>query len=30
MMSRAADSVPVAAGENSYQVTVNMSYGIDQ
>ena len=30
MMARAADSVPVAAGENSYQVTVNMSYGIVQ
>jgi len=30
MMSRAADAVPVAAGENSYEVTVNMSYGIDQ
>lgn len=30
MMARAADSVPVAAGENSYQVTVNMSYGIEQ
>lgn len=30
MMARAADSVPVAAGENSYEVTVNMSYGIVQ
>ena len=30
MMARAADAVPVAAGENSYQVTVNMSYGIEQ
>ena len=30
MMARAADSVPVAVGENSYQVTVNMSYGIVQ
>jgi uncharacterized protein YggE len=30
MMARAADSVPVAAGENSYQVTVSMSYGIVQ
>tara|TARA_R110001599_G_scaffold353817_1_gene598958 strand:+ start:92652 stop:93392 length:741 start_codon:yes stop_codon:yes gene_type:complete len=30
IMARAADSVPVAAGENSYQVTVNMSYGIVQ
>jgi len=30
MMSRAADAVPVAAGENSYKVMVNMAYGIDQ
>ena len=30
MMARAADSVPVAAGENSYEVTVSMSYGIVQ
>lgn len=30
MMARAADAVPVAAGENSYKVTVNMSYGILQ
>jgi uncharacterized protein YggE len=30
MMARAADSVPVAAGENSYKVTVNLSYGIEQ
>lgn len=30
MMARAADSVPVAAGENSYEVTVHMSYGIVQ
>lgn len=30
MMSRAADAVPVAAGENSYQVTVSLSYGISQ
>lgn len=30
MMAMAADAVPVAAGENSYEVTVNMSYGIDQ
>ena len=26
----AADSVPVAAGENTYKVTVNMSFAIDQ
>jgi uncharacterized protein YggE len=30
MMAKAADAVPVAAGENSYQVTVSMSYAIDQ
>ena len=29
-MSRAADSVPVAAGENSYQVTVNATFAIIQ
>lgn len=29
-MSRAADSVPVAAGENSYTVRVNLAYAIDQ
>ncbi|MGA9572705.1 MAG: SIMPL domain-containing protein, partial [Lysobacterales bacterium] len=29
-MSRAADSVPVAAGENTYKVTVNVSFAIDQ
>lgn len=30
MMADAAESVPVAAGENSYEVTVHMSYGIKQ
>jgi len=30
LMARSADAVPVAAGENSYQVTVNMIYGINQ
>lgn len=30
MMSRAADSVPVAAGENSYKVHVSIAYAIDQ
>lgn len=30
LMARSADSVPVAAGENSYQITVNMIYGINQ
>lgn len=29
-MSAAADSVPVMAGENSYQVVVHMSFAIDQ
>ncbi|MEH6569715.1 MAG: SIMPL domain-containing protein [Halioglobus sp.] len=29
MMSRAADSVPVATGENSYKVQVSVSYAID-
>jgi uncharacterized protein YggE len=29
VMASAADSVPVAAGENSYQVTVNVSYAIE-
>ena len=29
-MAMAADSVPVAAGENTYKVTVNMSFAIDQ
>ena len=29
-MARAADAVPVAAGENSYRVTVNLSYAIAQ
>lgn len=29
-MGMAADSVPVAAGENSYKVTVNVSFAIDQ
>ena len=28
--ARSADSVPVATGENSYKVTVNVSYAIDQ
>jgi len=31
MMARAAnDAVPVATGENSYRVTVQMSFAIDQ
>jgi uncharacterized protein YggE len=30
MANRAADAVPVAAGESSYQVTVSMSYAIEQ
>jgi uncharacterized protein YggE len=30
MMAKAADAVPVAAGENSYKVTVSLSYGIVQ
>jgi uncharacterized protein YggE len=29
-MSAAAGSVPVMAGENSYQVVVHMSFAIDQ
>lgn len=29
-MADAAESVPVAAGENSYEVTVNLSYAIEQ
>lgn len=29
-ISRAADAVPVATGENSYKVTVNASFAIDQ
>ena len=29
-MAMSADSVPVAAGENTYKVTVNMSFAIDQ
>ena len=29
-MARSADTVPVAAGENTYKVTVNVSYAIDQ
>ncbi|MEH6588065.1 MAG: SIMPL domain-containing protein [Halioglobus sp.] len=29
-MSASADAVPVMAGENSYQVVVNMSFAIDQ
>ncbi len=29
-MARSADAVPVAAGENSYRVTVNVSFAIDQ
>ena len=28
-MARAADSVPIATGENSYRVTVNMAFAID-
>jgi uncharacterized protein YggE len=30
MMADAAESVPVAAGENSYQVVVNLTYAIKQ
>ena len=30
MMGRSADSVPVAAGENTYKVTVNVSFAIEQ
>lgn len=29
-MGRSAESVPVAAGENTYKVTVNVSFAIDQ
>lgn len=29
-LARSSDAVPVAAGENSYKVTVNISYAIDQ
>ncbi|RLA46597.1 MAG: hypothetical protein DRR04_12495 [Gammaproteobacteria bacterium] len=29
-MARSADAVPVAAGENTYKVTVNVSFAIDQ
>jgi len=29
-MSRAADAVPVATGENSYRVTVQISFAIEQ
>lgn len=29
-MGRSADAVPVAAGENTYKVTVNLSFAIDQ
>lgn len=29
-MARAADAVPVATGENTYQVTVNVSFAIEQ
>jgi len=29
-MARSADAVPVATGENTYRVTVNVSYAIDQ
>ena len=29
-MAISADSVPVATGENTYKVTVNMSFAIDQ
>ena len=29
-MGRAADAVPVATGENTYKVTVNVSFAIDQ
>jgi len=30
MMGSPAKAVPVAAGENTYTVTVNMSFAIDQ
>jgi hypothetical protein len=29
-MGRAADSVPVAVGENTYSVSVNVTYAIEQ
>jgi hypothetical protein len=29
-MARAADAVPLASGENTYRVTVNMSFAIEQ
>ena len=29
-LARSSDAVPVASGENSYKVTVNISYAIDQ
>ena len=29
-MAAAADSVPVAAGENTYKVTVNLTVAIEQ
>jgi uncharacterized protein YggE len=29
-MARSADAVPVATGENTYKVTVNVSFAIDQ
>jgi len=29
-MGRSSDAVPVAAGENTYKVTVNVSFGINQ
>ena len=28
-MARASDAVPIATGENSYRVSVNMSFAID-
>jgi hypothetical protein len=30
LMADSAESVPIAAGENSYQVTVNLSWAIEQ
>ena len=29
-MARSADAVPVAVGENTYKVSVNVSFAIDQ
>jgi uncharacterized protein YggE len=29
-MARSADAMPVATGENTYKVTVKVSYSIDQ